>query len=185
MNIQAFFEQSAGKWASQRTSHQLLQNQSESAKTELMMTLLETSDPIVAQLCQQSGLDPAQAVSGLKITWSSIIDRNPKTQTGSSILVAVADLDQPNQGRLISQQAGKATLGRYSLGEDEVLTLITETPELYAEERLWFASPNFRMRTSIVKRSGGFELAAFCTEIRLGITAKPAEAAPAEAQSSV
>jgi hypothetical protein len=34
-------------------------------------------------------------------------------------------------------------------------------------ERFWFASPNMRMRTSTVKRFGGFSTASFCTETRI------------------
>ncbi|HEY9702550.1 MAG TPA: phycobiliprotein lyase, partial [Allocoleopsis sp.] len=41
--------------------------------------------------------------------------------------------------------------------------------------RLWFASPNLRLRTSILKRFGGFSMASFCSEIRLGVTKPPAE----------
>jgi hypothetical protein len=56
--------------------------------------------------------------------------------------------------------------GRYITGSDDVLTLITESEDLYAEERLWYLIPNLRLRTSVVKRANGFTLASFCSEIR-------------------
>jgi hypothetical protein len=34
-------------------------------------------------------------------------------------------------------------------------------------ERFWFAIPSLRMRTSTVKRFGGFSTATFCTEFRV------------------
>jgi len=34
----------------------------------------------------------------------------------------------------------------------EALTLITEYETMSSEERLWFASPNLRMRVSVLKR---------------------------------
>ena len=38
---------------------------------------------------------------------------------------------------------------------------------LRAIERFWFATPNVRMRTSAVKRFGGFSTSTFCTEVRV------------------
>jgi hypothetical protein len=176
MDITEFFQQSAGKWVSQRTSHHLLQNQTENAKSDLMVELLTQDDPAVVQLCQQQGIAPAQVACSLKMTWKGIVDRNPKPQAGSSVLVIVPDADQPNQGKLLRQASGspKPIVGRYALDEDEILTLSTESAELYAEERIWFANPNFRLRTSVLKRNGSYTSAAFCSEIRLG-GAPPAE----------
>ena len=57
MDITEFFQQSAGKWASQRTNHYLAQNQTEGAKSELILDLLEQTDPAVMQMCQQQSLD--------------------------------------------------------------------------------------------------------------------------------
>jgi hypothetical protein len=34
-------------------------------------------------------------------------------------------------------------------------------------ERFWFANPNLRLRTSVVKRFGGFSTASFCAEMRV------------------
>ncbi len=184
MDIQALFERSTGKWVSQRTSHHLVENRSESARSDLMVEALTKDDPAVVQLCQQQGFDPDLAVSGLKMSWKSIVVSSPSPQVGTSLLVAIADADHPNQGNLVSQvKTGQPTKGRYSMGDDEVLTLITETDALYAEERIWFAGPNFRLRTGVVKRSGGFEVASFCSEIRLGDVPSAATTGTAEAKS--
>ncbi|MEM1281081.1 MAG: phycobiliprotein lyase, partial [Cyanobacteria bacterium P01_H01_bin.152] len=32
--------------------------------------------------------------------------------------------------------------------------------------RLWYMNPNLRMRTNLVKRADGFQMASFCSEIR-------------------
>ncbi len=90
---------------------------------------------------------------------------------GSTVLVPVADPDKPNEGKLLRDTgyAEKAPVaGRYVMGDDGSLTLITEYESMYSEERLWFASPNLRLRTSILKRFGGFSMATFCSEIRMG-----------------
>jgi len=63
--------------------------------------------------------------------------------------------------------------GRYVMGNDDALVLITEYESMYSEERLWFASPNLRLRTSVLKRFGGFSMASFCSEIRMGTSTPP------------
>ncbi|WNZ24487.1 phycobiliprotein lyase [Leptolyngbya sp. NK1-12] len=183
MNITEFFQQSVGKWVSQRSSHHLLQNQTENAKSDLMVEALAQDDPAVMQLCQQLGVDPAQVLCSLKMNWNGIVDRNPKPQVGSSLLVIVPDAADSNQGKLLRQASNspKPMMGRYEMGDDEVLTLTSEAGDLYAEERIWFANPNFRLRTSAVKRNGNYTSAAFCSEIRLGGAAPAAKPAAAEA----
>ena len=96
------------------------------------------------------------------------------------MLVPIADPENPKEGKLLREMgyAEKAPVaGRYKMGDDEALTLSTEYESMYSEERLWFASPNLRLRNSILKRFGGFSMATFCSEIRMGVTQPQAEAA--------
>jgi hypothetical protein len=106
---------------------------------------------------------------------------------GSTVLVPIANPEQPNEGQLLREMgyAEKAPVaGRYIMGSDDALTLITEYETMYSEERLWFASPNLRLRTSILKRFGGFSMASFCSEIRMGGTQAIPKDATTAAQSS-
>ena len=121
------------------------------------------------QLCQQQRLDSSEAV-GLKITWSNgIVEQNPKPQSGTSVVIAIPDVSQPKQGQIISRvNAAQAILGHYSIGLDEVLTLTSKTENLSTEERIWFASENFRLRTNVIKQNSSTHLASFCSEIRMG-----------------
>jgi hypothetical protein len=45
--------------------------------------------------------------------------------------------------------------------------LITDYDIMSSVERFWFPSPNVRVRSSTVKRMGGFSTATFCTETRV------------------
>jgi len=54
------------------------------------------------------------------------------------------------------------------MGSDQALTLVTEYETMSSEERLWFSSPNLRLRVSILKRFGGLSMASFTSEIRMG-----------------
>ncbi len=179
MDITEFFQQSSGKWFSQRTSHHLAFKQSESGKSDIRIEMLAIADPEVIKLCEQHEIDPALALCGARVIWDGTMEWDEEKHTGSTVLVPVADPENPKQGKLLRETgyAEKAPVaGRYVMGDDESLTLITEYETMYSEERLWFASPNLRLRTSILKRFGGFSMASFCSEIRMGVT-KPADEA--------
>jgi hypothetical protein len=107
-------------------------------------------------------------------------------RSGSTVLIPVPNPDQPSEGRLLRQMtdAQKApVMGRYIIGNDHALTMITEYETMYSEERLWFASPNFRLRTSILKDSGGFSMACLYSEIRMGVSQPPKKAEDAAAKA--
>jgi hypothetical protein len=59
-------------------------------------------------------------------------------------------------------------VARYTMGDDDALTLVTETENTCAEERVWFESNNVRLRTTIVTQASGDSLASFYSEIRMG-----------------
>lgn len=177
MDIQKFFELSAGKWFSQRTSHHLAFKQAESGKSDIQIETLPADHPEVVQLCQQYEVDPKLAWGGARVTWDGTMEWDKEKHAGSTVLVPIADPEKPNEGKLLRDMGYVEKIpvaGRYVMGADESLTLITEYETMYSEERLWFASENLRLRTSIVKRFGGFSMATFCSEIRMGVTAKPA-----------
>jgi hypothetical protein len=179
MDIQEFFEQSAGKWFSQRTSHHLAFKQAETGKSNITIEMLPADAPEVVKLCQQYEVDPASALCGARVTWDGTMEWDEEKHTGSTVLVPVADPEKPNEGRLLREMgyAEKAPVaGRYIMGSDGALTLITDYETMYSEERLWFASPNLRLRTSILKRFGGFSMASLSSEIRMGVTQAPKQA---------
>jgi hypothetical protein len=173
MDIVEFFQQSAGKWFSQRTSHHLAFKQSESGKSDIRIEMLPKDDPEVIKLCEQYEFESSLALCGARVSWDGTMEWDEGKHSGSTVLVPIADPDKPNEGKLLREMgyAEKAPVaGRYVMGSDEALTLITEYETMYSEERIWFASNNLRLRTSILKRFGGFSMASFCSEIRMGGT---------------
>jgi CpeS-like protein len=182
MDIKEFFQLSAGKWFSQRTSHHLAFKQAESGKSDIRIEILSADDPAAIKLCQQYEIDTALVWGGVRVTWDGTMDWDKVKNVGSSVLVPIPDPDRPEGGKLLRDigYAGKSAIaGRYILGKDDALTLISEDETMYSEERLWFASPNLRLRTSILKRFDGFSKASFCSEIRMGIAQPQAQAADA------
>ncbi len=178
MDIKEFFEMSAGKWFSQRTSHHLAFKQSESGKSEIIIEMLSPDHPEVIKLCELYQFDPQLALCGARVAWDGTMAWDEEKHSGSTVIVPIPDPEKPNEGKLLRDMgyAEKAPVaGTYMMGSDNALTLITEYESMFTEERLWFASPNLRLRTSILKRFGGFSMASFCSEIRLGVTKPPAE----------
>src|SRR4028119_1617619 len=181
MDIKEFFEQSAGKWFSQRTSHHLAFKQAESGKSNITIEMLSADDPEVVKLCEQYSINPSEALCGARVVWDGTMewDEDKENHKGSTVLVPIPDSDKPNEGQLLREMgyAEKAPVaGRYSMGSDDALTLITEYETMYSEERLSFARPNLRLRTSILKRAGEFSMASFASEIRMGVTQTPKKA---------
>jgi hypothetical protein len=176
MDVKEFFELSAGKWFSQKTSHHLTLKQSEHGKSDLVIGILPREDPQVIQLCQQAGIDPSQMGVGAKYTWKGTMQwdaqsQNTANQQGAAIAILIPDALGSSVGKLFRSISGSETnpvAVRYTLGDDDALTLVTEDEHQRAEERVWFESNNVRLRTTIVTQSGGDAMASFYSEIRMG-----------------
>jgi CpeS-like protein len=182
MNIQEFFELSAGKWFSHRTSHHLAFKQSEDGKSDIVIEMLAADHPEVVKLCQQYEIDPSHASCGARVTWNGTMEWDEEKHTGSTVLATVPDEGNGHEGKLLREMgyAEKAPVaGTYKMGSDGALTLTTEYETMWSEERLWFASPNLRMRVSVLKRFGGFSMASFTSEIRMGGSAAATKASEA------
>jgi CpeS-like protein len=199
MDITEFLQQSAGKWFSQRTSHFLIpqqpdppeqsdpSKQSESGKSNLMIEIVPSTDPEVIKLCQQHQIEPALALCGARVNWDGTMEQDQKKQAGTTLLVPIRNAEQPSAGKLLrTGTAEQATIaGRYVIGSDDVMTLIVENKTLYSEERFWFASPNLRLRTSVLRQADGASAASFYSEIRMGGVQPPAgSATTSQANSS-
>ena len=169
MDVIEFFELSAGKWFSQRTVHNLNSGELQAGKSDLKIEILTASDAAVVKLCQQYSINPASTkLTSVRISWDGTPDRTEAKQIGSTILAIVPNLDNPSVGQVLQDNGNT----RYVMGDDDVLTLITESDTIHAEERLWYLIPNLRLRTSVVKQANGTEQASFCSEIRMGVIAK-------------
>ncbi|MEH2066391.1 MAG: phycobiliprotein lyase [Nostoc sp.] len=186
MNIEEFFQLSAGKWFSHRTSQHLAFNQSENSKSDIIIETLAVDHPEVIKLCQNYEINPSSASYATKITWNGIVEKDQPKHSGSTVLVSVPDADNPTQGKLLREivDANKTPVaGRYKIDSDGALILTTEDETISSEERLWFASPNLRMRVNVLKSFGGFSITSFTSEIRMG--GFPPAAKASEAANSV
>ncbi|MBW4579778.1 MAG: phycobiliprotein lyase [Tildeniella nuda ZEHNDER 1965/U140] len=172
MNAMEFFEQSTGQWRSQRTTHHLAFKRAEMGESEIHIETLAVGDPKVLEICQLHDVDPSLAIGGAFVSWHGSMgwDRNDENHEGSTVFVLVPDADQPQQGRLLRERGYAEivpVIGQYHIDDDNGLVLTTEYESMSSTERFWFANSSLRLRTSTVKRFGGFSTATFCTEFRV------------------
>ncbi len=176
MNVQEFFELSAGKWFSQKTSQHLTLKQSEHGKSDLAIEILPKDHPQISQLCQATGIDPCSIWGGAKYTWKGTVSwdtqpQSPGNQQGETIAILAPDAPQSHTGKLFYHRSNSSQpyeVARYVMGDDDALTLVTEDENTCAEERVWFESDNVRLRTTIVTQTDGNSIASFYSEIRMG-----------------
>lgn len=174
MDAIEFFQLCAGKWRSQRTTHHLAFKRAETGESEINVSTLAADHPQVVEICQLHQVDPSLAIGGALVSWQGTMawDRSDEeNHEGSTVMVLVPDSDNPRQGMLLRER-GYAEIvpvaGRYLIDDDDALILLTEYETMSSEERFSFVSPDLRMRTSTVKRFGGFSTASLCVETRIG-----------------
>lgn len=173
MNALEFFQKSAGLWRSQRTTHHLAFKRAEKGGSEIRVEALDQHHPKIIEVCQMHEIDPALAIGGAYVNWHGTMqwDRNEDEQhEGETVFALVPDDETGRVGRLLRER-GYAEIvpvvGHYEMDEENGLTLITEYETMSSRERFWFANDYTRVRTSTVKRFGGFSTATFCTETRI------------------
>lgn len=167
-----FFQQSAGKWKSQRTTHHLPFRRAESGGSDIMVEFLEADDPKVIAICEMHQQDPQFAIGGAFVSWDGSMawDKENEDHQGTTVFALIPEPNDPRQGKLLRER-GYAEIvpvaGRYHMDEEDGLVLITEYETMSIIERFWFATPDLRLRSSTVKRFGGFNTATFCAESRV------------------
>nr|WP_230841965.1 phycobiliprotein lyase [Gloeobacter morelensis] len=176
-----FFRLSAGRWQSQRTTHHLAFRRSELGESDIVVEALAAADPAVAELCTYHGVDPALAAGGALVSWHGRMDwdrQDEEQHKGSTVMVIVPDSPDGRRGRLLRER-GYAEVapvaGQYAMDAEDGLNLITEYETMSVVERFWFAAPDLRLRTSTLKRFGGFSTATFCAEKRVAAAAAAVE----------
>ncbi|MDE5109736.1 MAG: phycobiliprotein lyase, partial [Trichodesmium sp. St7_bin2_1] len=163
---------SSGKWRSQRTTHHLAFRQAEMGSSDIQVITLDAKDPKIVEICKMHEIDPNLAAGGAFVTWDGSMawDKDDENHKGSTVFAIVPEPENPRKGRMLRER-GYAEIvpvvGIFEMDNEDGLNLITEYETMSSIERFWFPSPNLRMRSSSVKRFGGFNTSTFCTEVRI------------------
>ena len=170
MDIKGFFEQSCGKWFSQRTNQHLTYAQTEWGKSDVWISMLAADDVSVTQVCEQHGVNATEALFGIAVRWEGFMGKDPNKLSGQTVLVPVAE-ESEAKGKLLRHTTLPQSLlaiAQYTLDAEDVLTLITAQSDVHVRERIWFARPNLRLRSSLLKRPNDVDTTTFYPEIRAG-----------------
>ena len=167
-----FFQQSAGKWRSQRTTHHLPFRRAESGGSDISVEFLDANDDRIAAICQMHDVDPQTAIGGAFVSWDGSMawDKENEDHKGTTVFALIPTAQDARKGKLLRER-GYAEIvpvaGEYQMDEEDGLVLITEYETMSIIERFWFVNPDLRLRSSTVKRFGGFNTATFCAESRV------------------
>jgi CpeS-like protein len=150
-------------------------------ESEIEVKALDAQDPQVIALCELHQVDPSLAVGGCYVTWAASMgwDQEGENHEGETVFALVPDPEDRSRGELLRDRGYAeivAVKGQYHMDSDDGLVLTTDYEIMSSIERFWFPSPNVRVRSSTVKRMGGFSTATFCTETRVAA----AESVPSE-----
>jgi CpeS-like protein len=178
MDALEFFRSSAGKWKSSRVTHHLAFKRSETGESEILVETLEADDPEIIELCKMHDIDPSLSIGGSRVRWLGTMawDREgEENHEGKTVFAIVPDADNPRKGRLLRERGYAEIMpvvGQFHMDEEDGLVLTTDYETMSSIERFWFSGNNMRMRTSTVKRFGGFSTASYCVESRINIDAE-------------
>lgn len=188
MDIQEFFQLCNGKWVSQRTTHYLLEQKNQSDRSDLWIDYVEAGSPKLSELCQQFSVDSTQTYGGLEVRWSEVAEpyqsRFKTQKEGSALITLTRDGRNSASGQILRQLDDSAMNGIYQFGTDEALTIVLSVDGFVTEERMWFASPNLRLRSSITRQADLVCTTSFCSEIRMSPPVDKPGAESQKAQSS-
>lgn len=171
-----FFQRSAGRWRSQRTTHHLPFRRAESGNSDINVEFLDPGDEKIKTICEMHDVDPEQAIGGAFVSWNGSMawDKENEDHKGTTVFALIPEGDNLRRGKLLRER-GYAEIvpvaGEYEMDAEDGLILVTEYETMSIIERFWFVSPNLRLRSSTVKRFGGFNTATFCAEFRVEETA--------------
>lgn len=169
MTAEDFFERSVGEWRSQRSSHNLAWAQFEQITSAIVIAELDRTNDEVVKLCDSNKVNVSDVIFSMKMSWEGESDWDDEVSEGESVMSVIKDGER--HGRLLRSVGYAETIpavGTWEMSDDGVFTLETSYDAAAAEERIWFATPNLRLRMSQIRTScgKGVVTASFSSEIR-------------------
>jgi hypothetical protein len=82
-----FFQNSAGKWRSQRTTHHLPFRRAETGGSQIKVKTLSKDDPKIVKICQMHSFEPELSVGGSYVTWDGAMqwDKENEDHKGETV----------------------------------------------------------------------------------------------------
>ncbi|NEP19162.1 MAG: phycobiliprotein lyase, partial [Leptolyngbya sp. SIO4C1] len=86
----AFFQQSAGQWQSQRTTHHLPFRRAELGGSQISVEALPADHEKIVEICKLHEIDPALAVGGAFVQWQGEMAWHQRKDRGAHVVFVIA-----------------------------------------------------------------------------------------------
>ena len=169
MTMEDFLHASRGTWMTRRAVHHLDHQDDEFADSNLIIEPFNGSDPAVATICANLGIDAAEAQGGARFWWESNLKMSTRSDDHAAVLINVPSATNPRQGFLLRDKGyveKQSVVSTYTFADDGVLTITTRYDTNVGIERCWFVTDSLRMRVSSVQCLDGVSMTTYCTEFR-------------------
>ncbi|MEH2011552.1 phycobiliprotein lyase [Nostoc sp.] len=150
--ISEFFQESAGKWRSQRRYYTLPQGETKEMESIVTINFLEQGCDELQKLAQMHDLpDTVSLICGAAVTWESTdVPKGRKESQGSTIFGVMGNILYRDRGFAIS----KPVTAQYNFSNPKTLCLRTEYNGSVFEEELKLIGSKYRTRQTIISRAG-------------------------------
>lgn len=150
--IAEFFQESAGKWRSQRRYYTLPEGETKELVTIVTICYLKSGCNELHKLAQMHDLAASVSLTcGAKVTWeSSDIVKGRKESQGSTLFGALGNTLYRDRGFATS----KPVTANYYFPNPQTLCLRTEYNGSVFEEELKLVGNKYRTRQTIISRAG-------------------------------
>ena len=169
MTMEDFLHASRGTWMTRRAVHHLDHQDDEFADSNLIIEPFNGSDPAVATICTNLGINAAEAQGGARFWWESNLKQSARSDDHAAVLIDVPSATNPREGFLLRDKGyveKQSVVSTYTFADDGVLTITTRYDTNVGIERCWFVTNNLRMRVSSVQCLDGVSMTTYCTEFR-------------------
>lgn len=151
-SIAEFFQESVGKWSSQRRYYTLPDGKTKEVASVITIRFLEAGCDELQKLAQMHNLDASVALScGAEVYWESknAVTKSKESQ-GSTLFGALGNKLYRDRGFATS----KPITAEYHFPSAKTLCLRTEYNGSVFEEELKFIGEKYRTRQSVISRAG-------------------------------
>jgi hypothetical protein len=150
--ISEFFQESGGKWRSQRRYYTLPEGETKEIESIVTINFLEQGCDELQKLAQMHDLsDTGSLICGAAVVWESTdVLKTKKESQGSTIFGVMGSTLYRDRGFAIS----KPVTAQYYFSNPKTLCLRTEYNGSVFEEELKLIGSKYRTRQTIISRAG-------------------------------
>jgi hypothetical protein len=150
--VQAFFQETAGEWLSERRYYTLKSGETQQVVSQISIEFLEAGAPELLQLADLHQTDPRQPLlCGTTVSWESdYVGTGKKPVVGSTIFGV--------RGTTLYRDRGFATpkpvTAQYHFNDNRTLVLKTQYNNSSFEEEIRLIGQRYRTRQTVISRAG-------------------------------